>query len=40
MAVIVKLNGLTIGTTVMSTSEIRKAEEAGFIITQAEKIIK
>ena len=32
MAVIIKLNGVTIGVTTMTTSEIRKAEYAGFTI--------
>ena len=32
MAVIIKLNGLYIGTTIMSPSEIRNAENAGFTI--------
>lgn len=32
MSVIIKLNGVTIGTSTMSTSEIRNAEEAGFTI--------
>ena len=32
MAVIIKLNGLYIGTTTMSPSEIRNAENAGFTI--------
>ncbi len=32
MSVIIKLNGIYIGTTTMSTSEIRNAENAGFTI--------
>ena len=32
MAVIIKLNGVTIGSTTMTTSEIRKAQNAGFTI--------
>ena len=32
MAVIIKLNGIYIGSTTMSASEIRKAEHAGFTI--------
>ena len=32
MAVIIKLNGVTIGATTMTTSEIRNAENAGFTI--------
>ena len=32
MAVIIKLNGITIGVTTMTPSEIRKAENAGFTI--------
>lgn len=37
MAVIIKLNGVTIGSTTMSTNEIQKAENAGFtILTQKE----
>ena len=32
MSVIIKLNGVTIGATTMSQSEIRKAEKAGFTI--------
>ena len=32
MAVIIKLNGIYIGETTMSISEIRKAENAGFTI--------
>ena len=37
MAVIIKLNGVTIGATTMTTSEIRNAENAGFtILTQKE----
>ena len=34
MAVIIKLNGVTIGATTMTTSEIRKAENAGFTVMQ------
>lgn len=34
MSVIIKLNGIYIGTTTMSTSEIRKAENAGFTVLQ------
>ena len=36
MAVIIKLNGVTIGSTTMSASEIRKAENAGFTILRKE----
>ena len=37
MAVIIKLNGVTIGATTMTTSEIRNAQNAGFtILTQKE----
>ena len=32
MAVIIKLNGVTIGATTMTTNGIRKAENAGFTI--------
>ena len=32
MAVIIKLNGVTIGETTMAQSEIKNAENAGFII--------
>ena len=32
MSVIIKLNGIYIGEVTMSTSEIRKAENAGFTI--------
>ena len=32
MAVIIKLNGIYIGETTMTTSEIRKAEKEGFTI--------
>ena len=32
MAVIIKLNGVTIGVTTMTQSEIRNAEKAGFTI--------
>ena len=32
MAVIIKLNGVTIGATTMTPSEIRNAENAGFTI--------
>ena len=32
MSVIIKLNGVTIGETTMSPSEIRNAENAGFTI--------
>ena len=32
MAVIIKLNGVTIGKTTMTTSEIKNAENAGFTI--------
>ena len=32
MAVIIKLNGLYIGTTTMTPSEIRNAENAGFTV--------
>ena len=37
MSVIIKLNGVTIGATTMSQSEIRKAEEAGFTILRNRK---
>ena len=37
MAVIIKLNGVTIGSTTMTTNEIRNAQKAGFtILTQKE----
>lgn len=36
MKVIIKLNGVYIGTTFMSTSEIKKAESEGFTITRKE----
>ena len=36
MAVIIKLNGVTIGATTMTTSEIRNAENAGFTILRKE----
>ena len=36
MAVIIKLNGVTIGTTTMTTSEIKNAENAGFTILRKE----
>ena len=37
MAVIIKLNGVTIGATTMTASEIRNAQNAGFtILTQKE----
>ena len=32
MAVIIKLNGVTIGSTTMTTSEISKAEKEGFTV--------
>ena len=32
MSVIIKLNGIYIGSTTMTTSEIRKAKNAGFTI--------
>lgn len=32
MAVIIKLNGVTIGSATMTQSEIRKAQNAGFTI--------
>ena len=32
MAVIIKLNGITIGSTTMTTNEIRNAQKAGFTI--------
>ena len=32
MAVIIKLNGVTIGATTMTAREIRKAQNAGFTI--------
>ena len=37
MAVIIKLNGVTIGKTTMTTSEIKNAENAGFTILQKGK---
>lgn len=37
MAVIIKLNGIYIGSTTMTTSEIRKAENAGFTILRNRK---
>ena len=37
MSVIIKLNGVTIGATTMSQSEIRNAEEAGFTILRTRK---
>lgn len=36
MSVIIKLNGVTIGATTMTTEEIRKAEKAGFTILRKE----
>ena len=36
MAVIIKLKGVTIGATTMTTSEIRNAQNAGFTILQKE----
>ena len=36
MEVIIKLNGLYIGVTTMTVSEIRKAENAGFTILRKE----
>ena len=32
MAVIIKLNGVTIGSTTMTTNEIRNAQKAGFTV--------
>jgi len=32
MSVIIKLNGMVIGETTMTVSEIRKAEQEGFIV--------
>ena len=32
MAVIIKLNGITIGSTTMTTNEIRNAQKAGFTV--------
>ena len=32
MAVIIKLKGVTIGSTTMTTSEIRNAQKAGFTV--------
>ena len=37
MAVIIKLNGVTIGVTTMTQSEIRNAEKAGFTILRNRK---
>ena len=37
MQVIIKLNGVTIGSAAMSQSEIRNAENAGFTILRREK---
>ena len=37
MSVIIKLNGVTIGATTMTTSEIRNAENAGFTILRNRK---
>lgn len=37
MAVIIKLNGVTIGATTMTPSEIRNAEKAGFTILRNRK---
>ena len=37
MAVIIKLNGIYIGETTMTTSEIRNAENAGFTILRNRK---
>ena len=37
MAVIIKLNGITIGATTMTTSEIRTAEKEGFTILRNRK---
>ena len=37
MAVIIKLNGEYIGSTTMTTSEIRNAEKAGFTILRNRK---
>ena len=34
MSVVIKLNGVTIGATTMTTSEIKNAENAGFTILQ------
>ena len=36
MAVIIKLNGMYIGATTMSQSEIKKAENAGFTVLRKE----
>lgn len=35
MAVIVKINGMVIGTTIMTASEIRNAQNSGFTISKA-----
>ena len=32
MAVVIKLNGVTIGSTTMTTSEIKNAEKEGFTV--------
>ena len=32
MAVIIKLNGITIGSTTMTTNEIRNAQKVGFTV--------
>ena len=34
MAVIIKLNGVTIGATIMTKEEVRNAENAGFTVMQ------
>ena len=34
MAVIIKLNGVTIGATTMTKEEVRKAEKEGFTVMQ------
>lgn len=34
MSVIIKLNGVYIGSTIMSTKEIKEAKEAGFTVLQ------
>ena len=34
MAVIIKLNGVTIGATTMTKEEVRNAEKAGFTVMQ------
>ena len=37
MAVIIKLNGITIGSTTMTTNEIRNAQKAGFTVLTRKK---